>query len=246
MQRVKTSALSRLVLAILALSVLSMAAPAGAQQPALTWIRYFNLPSNSRTDLTRTARVPFDKLLTDRTITTWGILEPVSRIGEPWTHAIYVSAPGWGAIDAVTAALDAAGPTRNERTHDVVLRHLVQSETPAISKPKFMVMNLHPIIRGRHVDAVALYNEWQKPVFTKLAEGGKVGPWGLSMQSVVLDKQWTYMSWYFTADTAALEDIHTALGTAGTSQLQTFERRLRAMSEDDYIGQLLRVVYSAQ
>lgn len=246
MQRVKTSTLSRLVPAILALSMLCIAAPAEAQQPALTWIRYFNLPPNPRTDLVRTARVPFDKLLADRTITAWGILEPVSRIGEPWTHAIYVSAAGWGAIDAVTAALDAAGPTRKEQTHDVVLRHIVQSETAPVPSPKFMVMNLHPITRGRHVDAVALYNEWQKPVFTKLAEGGKVGPWGLSMQSVVLDKQWSYMSWYFTADTAVLEDIHNALGVAGTSQLQTFERRLRAMSQDDYTGQLLRVVHSAQ
>jgi hypothetical protein len=241
MQSVKTFATS----AVIALLIVCAPVPAEAQPPALTWIRYYQLPANPRTDLVRTARVPLDKLLTERTIMAWGVLEPVSRIGEPWTHAIYVNSPGWGAIDAVTAALDAAGPTRNEQTRDVVLRHIVQSETPPIAKPKFMVMNLHPITRGRHVDAVALYNEWQKPVFTKIAEGGKVGPWGFSMQSVVLDRQWTYMSWYFISDTGVLEDLHNALGVAGTSQLQTYERRLRAMSEDDYLGQLVRVVHSA-
>lgn len=237
--------MSRFVSALVALLMLCVTASAQPRQSQLTWIRYFQVPSHSRTDLVKTARAPFDKLMAEGKVTAWGVLEPVSKVGEPWTHAIYASAPDWAAIDAVTAALDAAGPIQSEHAHDVVLRHVVQSETPPIPKPKFLVVNLHPVNRGRHTDAVALFNEWAKPVFVKIAADGKLGPWGLSTQSIVLDNQWTYMVWYFISDTSVLEDIHAALVNLGLTQLQIYERRLRAMSEDDYIGQLLRVVHSA-
>lgn len=239
--------MSRVVPAIVTLLMLCATVSAQPQQPPqpqLTWIRYFQLSPNSRTDLVKTARVPFDKLTAAGTVKAWGIVEPVSRVGEPWSHAIYATVADWAAIDAVTAALDAAGPNRSEHAHDVVLRHVVQSATPPIAKPKFLVVNLHPVNRGRHTDAVALFNEWAKPIFVKIAENGKLGPWGLSTQSIVIDNQWTYMVWYFISDTSVLEDIHSALAGLGLTQLQTYERRLRAMSEDDYIGQLLRVVYS--
>lgn len=237
--------MSKVLSAITALLLLCLSASAEAQQAKLTWIRYFQLTPSSRTDLVKTARAPFDKLLADGTIAAWGVVEPVSRVGEPWSHAMYVTVQDWAAVDAVTTAMSAAGLTGPEHTHDVVLRHIVQSETPPVAKPKYLVMNLHPINRGRDSDALHLFTEWAKPIFTKIAAGGKLGPWGLSTQSVVLDKQWTHMVWYFIADTSVLEDIHSALAEVGWSQLTTYERRLRAMSEDDYIGQLLRVVHSA-
>ena len=238
--------MSRVPSAIVALLLLCATASTEAQQlPKLTWIRYFQLAPGSRTDLVKTARVPFDKMLADGAIVAWGVVEPVSRVGEPYSHAVYVTVQDWTAVDAVVTAMSTSGLTGTEHTHDVVLRHVVQSETPPVAKPKYLVVNLHPVNRGRESDAVHLFNEWAKPVFTKLAAGGKLGPWGLSTQNIVIDNKWTHMVWYFIADTSVLEDINTTLAEMGWSQLTTFERRLRAMSEDDYIGQLMRVVHSA-
>lgn len=237
--------MSKIFSAIAVIVTLCLSASAEAQQAKLTWIRYFQLSPGSRTDLVKTARTPFDRMLADGTIAAWGVVEPVARVGEPFSHGMYVTVPDWKAVDAVVTAMSAAGLTGTEHTHDVVLRHIVQSETPPVAKPKYLVVNLHPVNRGRESDALHLFNEWAKPVFTKLAAGGKLGPWGLSTQNIVIDNQWTHMVWYFIADTSVLEDINTALAEVGWSQLTTYERRLRAMSEDDYIGQLLRVVHSA-
>ena len=238
----------RILPALFALLTVGLVPFAEAQNPVspkLTWIRYFQLPPASRASLTQTVRGPLDGLLSAKKIDAWGIVEPVSRVGEPWTHAIYVSVQDWAAIDAVTVALDATGLTGAEHVHDAVLRHVVQSETPPVPNPKYLVVNTHPVSRGRDSDAFALFNEWAKPIFVKIAANGKLGPWGLSVQSFVLDNKWTYMVWYFISDTSVLDDVHAALVDVGLPKLGTYERRLREMSEDDYIGQLLRVVHSA-
>ncbi|MFL6244708.1 MAG: hypothetical protein ACJ74H_01695 [Thermoanaerobaculia bacterium] len=237
--------MARVLSAFVLLLLLCASASAQPGRPQLTWIRYFQLSPASRAEFVKTARVPFDKMVADGTIAAWAVLEPVSRVGEPWSHAIYVSVADWSAVDAVATALNAAAPTGSEHTRDVVVRHVMLSDTPPVAKPKYLVVNLHPITRGRDGDAIHLFNEWTAPILMKIAAGGKLGPWGVSTQSIVVDGQWTYMVWYFISDTSVLEEVHSALASVNFTQSQMYERRLRAMSEDDSLGQLLRVVHSA-
>lgn len=223
---------------VLLVLLLFSAIPVDAQY---TWVRYLQLPPDQQV-----GREPFDKLLAGKRIAAWGVLAPLSRAGESWTHAIYATAPNWSAFEAVTNAFDAAGLSGPRHVHDVVLRHVVQSDARSAVVPRYVVINTHPVIRGRDGDAFALFNEWAKPVFEKLEAGGKLGRWGLSVQNVVQDNQWTYLVWYFMSDLSVLDEINAALDGAGMSRLGTYERRLRDMSEDDYVGQLFRVVYAAQ
>ena len=229
---------------ISAFVMLCLAMAADAQQPTLSWFRYYQLSSTSEADLVKTARAALDKLVTDGTVLRWGVLEPVSRVGDPWTHAIYVTVADWKAIGPITTALDAAGPTGAEHAHDAVVRHLLQSATPPVANPKYVLVNYHPVIRGRDADAIALFNEWARPALEKTTAGGKVGPWILSSQTAIFDNRWTFMLWYFMSDTSALDEVSGELIKMGFSQLATFERRVREMSEDDYVAQLLRVVHS--
>lgn len=208
--------------------------------PQLTWVRYY-----AAGDAADFNRAPFEKLLAEKKIVGWGVLAPATHIGDPWTRVVFVSATDWAALEAVASAFAADRVTLPNGVHDVVLRHVVQSTAPPAAKPKYVVVNTHPITRGRDSDALSLFNEWAKPVFLDLASKGKVGPWGLSAQNVVVDNQWTYMVWYFLADLSALDDVNKALAGVAASRLETYERRLREMSEDDYRGQLLRVVYMA-
>lgn len=208
--------------------------------PHLTWVRYYG--AGDPADFNR---APFDKFLAEKKIIGWGVLAPATHIGDPWTRVVFVSVANWAALDAVASAFATDRVTLPNGVHDVVLRHAVQSSTIPAAKPKYVVVNTHPITRGRDSDALALFNEWAKPVFLDLESKGKVGPWGLSAQNYVVDNQWTYMVWYFLADLSALDDVSKALAGLGAPKLETYERRLREMSEDDYRGQLLRVVYMA-
>ena len=217
---------------LVALSLLlSAAALAQQQQPQLTWVRFYQ-----GGDVTPAAKAKLDPLLASKKIAGWGVLEPMSHLGEEWSQALFVTVQDWSVLDDIDLP-DGA------RVHDVVLRHVIQSQGPGAKVPRFLVTNYHPITRGRDTDAHALFNEWAKPVFDKLTAAGKIGPWGLSVQTIVIDNKWTYMVWYFMPDLSALDDVHTELMAMGMSRLMTYERRLREMSEDDYIGQVLRVVH---
>jgi hypothetical protein len=219
---------------------LMLSATAAAQMPAYTWMRHYK----SAPDV-RMLREPLDKLLAEKKITGYGVLAPFTYIGDPWTHIVYVSAPNWAAMDGVGTALDVLRAAKPDDIHDVILRHNIQSGTASAIKPKYVVLNRHPVARGRDADAFALFNEWAKPVFTDLQAKNRIGAWGQLVQTFVLDNQWTYLVWYFLSDLSALDDVTTALGQMGPSKLGTFERRLREMSEDDYRAQIMRVVYSA-
>lgn len=229
----------RLSLALLLL----FAATASAQLPKLTWVRHFK--SEIRNDeFVRVAREPLDKLLGEKKIVDWGVLTPMTLMGEDWSHAVFVSAADWAAFESVTSAFDAS-PLLRSGIRDHVVRHVVQSQEPMRNKPRFVVLNFHPVTRGRDSDAVALFNEWAKPVFLELQAKAKLGPWSLAVQDTVVDNKWTYVVTYFISDLSALDDVHAELVKMGLPRLGTFERRLREMSEDDYVGQILRVVHSA-
>lgn len=211
-----------------------------AQTANYTWMRHYK----SAPDV-RMLREPLDKLLAEKKITGYGVLAPFTYIGDPWTHVVYVSTADWASMDAVGGALDVMRASKPDDVHDVILRHAIQNETASTVKPKYVVINRHPVVRGRDGDAYALFNEWAKPVFTELAAKNRIGAWGQLIQTVTLDNEWTYLVWYFLPDLGALDDVTAALGQMGPSRLGTFERRLREMSEDDYRGQIMRVVYSA-
>jgi len=226
--------------ALLSLFAISATTAAIAQAPQYTWMRHYK----SAPDV-RMLREPLDKLLAEKKITGYGVLAPFTYIGDPWTHIVYVSAADWAALDGVGSALDVMRAARPDDIHDVILRHNVQSDTASTIKPRYAVLNRHPVSRGRDADALALFNEWAKPVFTHLAARNRIGYWGQAIQTIALDNEWTYLVWYFLPDLSALDDVMADLGQMGPSKLGTFERRLREMSEDDYRAQIMRVVYSA-
>ena len=227
----------------LALLLLFAATAVSAQLPRLTWVRQFSSEMRNE-EFLRAIREPLDRLHAEKKITGWGLLTPMTRTGEPWTHAVYITAADWGSFEAVGAAFEAS-PLFRSGTRDNVLRHVIQSETAPKNKPRFAVVNYHPVARGRDSDAHALFNEWAKPVFQTLGEKGVVGPWSLAVQDTVVDNKWTYIVTYFISDLSALDDVNAELMKMGAPRLGTFERRLREMSEDDYVGQILRVVHSA-
>lgn len=230
------------LVALLAALLLTAAltTPAAAQMPGYTWMRHYK----SAPDV-RMLREPLDKLLADGKITGYGVLAPYTYIGDPWTHIVYVSAADWAALEGVGTALEVMRAARPEDIHDVVLRHAIQNETPSAIKAKYVVINRHPVTRGRDSDAFALFNEWAKPVFLELQAQKKIGTWGQLIQTFALDNEWTYLVWYFIPDLGSLDGVMSALGQMGPSRNATFERRLREMSEDDYRGQIMRVVHSA-
>jgi hypothetical protein len=248
------------------LASLAFAATAHAQQPKLTWIRYFQVQPGKDADFLRlfrdSSQAALDKMIAEKKAVGWGVVVPFSHTNEPWTHAVYVGLSDWSAVDALVSAEDATeaalSPADRSILHnlelttlvpntmrDTVITHVVQSTATPAKKSKYIVVNLHPIKAGREGDAVTLFNEWAPPIFHDLETKGKVGPWGLSVQNIVMnDDSWTHMVWYFVPDLETLDEVNAAWIALGP-KLRGYFIRMNDMSSAQYRGQILKIVYSS-
>lgn len=234
------------------------------QPPKLTWLRFYQVAPGKDADFMRllneSTKPVFDKLSAEKKVVGWGVAVPLTHTEEPWTHVIYVGLADWAAADAMVKAIDAYDaqlpPAEMKRqgeiamasiragsTRDVILHHIVQSETPPMAPPKYIGADFYTVKQGRHGDAVALFNEWAKPMFTSLAPKGKLGPWGLSTQTSM--PGYTHMVWYFMSDLGALDQSDAAMMALDPMKLRGFDVRLRDLSEPEkFRTQLLRVIQS--
>jgi len=251
-----------LVALFTALTALAQQPPA---PPQLTWIRYYEAMPGKEMEfgklLSESSKAVFDKLIADKKVVGWGVAVPFSHTGESWTHVAYVGLADWSAVEALGAEFEAAdaklppaelkkmddkfmAALKPNSVRDVVIRHLSQGPPMTMTKPKYIGVDTYVIKQGRFEDAVGLFNEWAKPMFSDVAAKGKFGPWGLSMQEMVTTPGWTHMVWYFMNDLTAIDEANAASMALGPMKLKGYDVRLRDMSEPDkHQGQILRIVY---
>ena len=252
------------VLAALCLTLAAFAQTPPAP-PQLTWIRYYEAVPGHEMEfaklLSESGKPIFDKLIADKKVVGWGLAVPMSHTGESWTHVAYVGLADWSAVEAMNNAFEAMdakmSPAQLKKMdeqfmaalkpnslRDVVIRHLSQGGPTNMTKPKYIGVDTYVIKQGRFEDAVGLFNEWAKPVFTDTAAKGTFGPWGLSSQEMVTMPGWTHMIWYFMNDLTAIDQLNTATMALGPMKLKGYDVRLRDMSEPEkHQGQILRIVY---
>jgi hypothetical protein len=245
--------------------LLLVCASAFAQQPPkLTWLRFYQVPAGKDAEFMRLindgTKGVFDQLMAEKQVVGWGVAVPLTHNDEPWTHVVYVGLKDWAAADALVKAIDASdaklSPAEMKRmgemamssitpgsVRDVILHHIVQSEAPPMAPPKYIGVDFYTIKQGRAGDALALFNEWAKPLFTGVAAKGKFGPWGFSTQMHV--GTYTHMVWYFMSDLTALDELDAGNMALEPMKLRGFDVRLRDLSEmEKQRTQLLRIVQS--
>jgi len=170
------------------------------QPPKLTWLRFYQVAPGKDADFMRllndSSKAMFDKLIAEKKVAGWGVAVPLTHNDEPWTHVVYVGLADWAAAEALVkgvessdAQLSAAEMKRMGElamssikpgsVRDVILHHIAQSDTPPMAPPKYIGVDYYTVKQGRHGDAVALFNEWAKPLFTGVAAKGKLGAVGL-------------------------------------------------------------------
>jgi hypothetical protein len=255
----------RLVSLSLFFLLFATAAVAQPQPAKFTWLRFYQVAPGKDADFLRllndSSKATFDRLTADGKVVAWGVAVPLIHNDEPWTHVVYVGLQDWAAAEAMVTSLEASdanlAPADMKRmgemamstiapgsVRDVILRHLSQSDTPPSAKPKYIGVDYYTVKQGRNGDALALFNEWAKPMFSGLAAQGKLGPWGFSTQDNT--GGYTHMVWYFMSDLAATDQSDAAMMAMDPMKLRGFDVRLRDLSEPEkHRTQLLRIVQSA-
>jgi hypothetical protein len=234
------------------------------QPPKLTWLRFYQVAPGKDADFMRLvngSKAMLDKLAAEKKVVGWGVAVPLTHNDQPWTHVVYVGLADWAAAEAMVKGFEASdaqlsaaemkrmgelamASIKPGSVRDVILHHITQSEAPPMAPPKYIGVDYYTVKQGRHGDAVALFNEWAKPLFTGVAAKGKFGPWGFSTQTNVLGS-YTHMVWYFMSDLAALDELDAANMALDPMKLRGFDVRLRDLSEvEKQSTQLLRVIQS--
>lgn len=231
------------------------------QPPKLTWLRFYQVAPGKDADFMRLldgSKAMLDKLTAEKKVAGWGVAVPLTHNDEPWTHVVFVGLADWAGAEAMVKGFEASdaqlsaaemkrmgemamASIKPGSVRDVILRHIAQSDTPPMAPPKYIGVDYYTVKQGRHGDAVSLFNEWAKPMFSALSAKGKFGPWGFSTQTET--GGYTHMVWYFMSDLAALDESSAAMMAMEPMKLRGFEVRLRDLSEPEkYRSQLLRVV----
>lgn len=214
----------------------------------ITWHRYYRAQPGQGDAFARLLRAAVEPALGALTTagrgSGWGIAVQLTHNDDSWTHLLWVDFADWAAVEGFADTL-ARTELPASVARDVVLRHTVHPEAPPRVDAKYLVFHMHWIRRGHDDDALALFNEWAKPVFEELAEAGRVGAWAQMAEDTAVTGDWRFLVRYPIAGLAVLDDVAASLTKFEMARLKSFEVRLMEMSERNYRGQILRILHAA-
>ena len=186
-------------------------------------------------NLIKTVGAPVrDKLMADGVILAWGMETPVLRYPGGTTHLIWFSVANWDGVDKVLAGMEAQlaklaaaeaksrpAKTTAERsravfdgtkTRDWLARDLVANygPQPAAGVLPITRYNFTKVKPGKGSEYRATWEKYNKPVFDKLISDGVLLAYGLSVEEVKTDGDFTHFAWMATANMAGLDKIAAA------------------------------------
>ena len=181
-----------------------------------------------------------DKLMADGVVLAWGIETPILRYPGGTTHLIWFSVANYDGVEKVLngmeaqlaklAAEDAKAPrgrkqqppmTTAERTRavfdmskarDWLTRDIVSGygATPAAGTLPVTRYNFNKVKPGKGGDYRRAWEKYNKPVFDKLVADGVVLAYGLAVEDVKTDGEFTHFVWIATANMAGGDKVRAA------------------------------------
>jgi hypothetical protein len=181
-----------------------------------------------------------DKLMTDGVVNAWGIETPIMRYPGGTTHLIWFSVENWAGVEKVLNAMDAQlaklaaeegkvstgskskpGQTTAERIRDVfdmsktrdwLTRDLVFAVNPSppagvLPYTRYGFVKVKP---GKAADYRRAWEKYNKPVYEKLLADGSLLGYGLAVEDVKTEGEWTHFTWSAIANLAAGDKVAAA------------------------------------
>jgi hypothetical protein len=134
------------------------------------------------------------------------------------------AAPAGGVVARMMEVADVG------KTHDYVTRDLIfvagKGELPASTLP-WVRYNFAKVKPGKGSEFRKTWEKYNKPVLDKLVADGVVLAYGLSIEEVRTDGDFTHYVWYATKDLGSMEKVRSAF---------TADRDKRSAEEQDAIG----------
>jgi len=185
-------------------------------------------------DLIKTVGAPVrDKLMADGVVMAWGMETPILRYPGGTTHLIWFAVSGMDGVDKVLMAMEAqqaklaeqAKTTKAKspqerlretvdmsKTRDWLTRDLVfqLGPPPAAGVLPITRYNFVKVKPGKGDEYQRTWEKYNKPVFDKLVADGVILAFGMAVEAIKTDGDWTHFVWMATANMAGLDKIAAA------------------------------------
>jgi hypothetical protein len=225
-------------------------------QPLTLWYEYTVRPGQEEAFMELVAKVGApvrDKLMAEGVVEAWGMDVPLLRGPGKFTHLIWVTVNDFAGVQKVMDAMRARqaqiadeeakmtkkpAKTTAERarevldgskTRDWLTRDLVSgfgpSMPPAGTLP-YTRFNFVKVKPGKGGDYRRLWERYNKPVFDKLAAQGTLLAFGMAVEELRTEGDWTHFIWFATKDLGAMDKIRDAFNA---------DRAARSQEERDAI-----------
>jgi len=177
-----------------------------------------------------------DKLMAEGVVMAWGMETPILRYPGGTTHLIWFSVSNWAGVEKVLNAMEArlaklaadeAVAARGKlrppmttaersratfdmsKTRDWLVRDLVAGygPPPAAGVLPFTRYNFIKVKPGKGADYRRAWEKYNKPVYDKLVADRVVLAYGLALEEVKTDGEWTHFVWIATASMADADKI---------------------------------------
>ena len=197
-----------------------------------------------------------DKLMNEGVVLAWGVQTPLLRVPGNATHLIWYAVADYAGVDKVDSAMRAqiakldeegakSGGAKKGQTamgvtarlreiadmskvRDYLTRDLVigfsTTSTPGVLP--FSRYNFVKIKPGKAADYRKAWEKYNKPVFDKLVADGVILAYGLAVEEIRTDGDFTHYVWYDVKDLASFDKVRAAF---------TADRDRRSQEEQDTI-----------
>jgi hypothetical protein len=200
-----------------------------------------------------------DKLMADGVVLAWGLEVPVLRMPGGATHLIWYAVSDWSGVEKVDTAMRAQIAKLNEeagkpatgkkataasgsvtsrllevvdasKTRDYLTRDLIiglgQSFTGVLPYTRYNFVKVKP---GKFAEYRKTWEKYNKPILDKLLADGVILAYGLAVEEMRTDGDFTHFTWYAMKDLASMDKVRAAF---------VADRDHRSQEEQDTITNL--------
>lgn len=181
-----------------------------------------------------------DKLMADGVVLAWGVQAPLLRIPGQGTHLIWYAVADYAGVEKVDTAMRAQIAKLDEeaaksgaakkgqktlgasehirevadmsKVRDYLTRDLViglSQSAPANVLP-FSRYNFVKVKPGKAGDFRKAWEKYNKPIFDKLLADGTILAYGLAVEDIRTDGDFTHFVWYDVKDLASFDKVRAA------------------------------------
>jgi len=198
----------------------------------------------------------YDKLMADGTVISWGVGIPINHFADDnWNMVTWATVADWNGVGLLEKGFVDASMARSEEEreeakmafmetfeegshYDQIVRHVVLSpgseDGPA---PRYINLSYYEAERGKGGAATKAFQKYGSPVFQGMQDAGDVAAYGMYVQDIHGNEDWTHVVWSMLPELGSMDAIDAAFDAAREARSEEENKEMQASFEENFTGE---------